>query len=105
MAKDCDPLNLTDTEEEERLRQEKAAMLARIERDDTVWVMRTRQGRRVIYRFIAQAGVWKTSFHTNALQMSFNEGQRNMGLVLLAKLTEYCEDSYALMLKEHSEDE
>jgi len=105
MAKDYDPMNLAESDEEARLRHEKVAMLARIERDDTVWVMRTRQGRRVIYRILALAGVWKTSFHTNALQMSFNEGQRNMGLALLAKLTEYCEDSYALMLKEHSEDE
>lgn len=105
MSKEYDPLNLAEADEEARLRQEKVAALARIEKDDTIWIMRTRQGRRLIYNYLAQAGVWRTSFHTNALQMAFNEGQRNIGLALLAKLTDYCEDSYALMLKEHSENE
>ena len=32
--------------------------------------------------------------------MAFNEGQRNMGLVLQAQIVEHCTDAYVTMLSE-----
>lgn len=85
--------------------EEKAKLRARIEVEDTKWLMSNKRGRRVIYGLLDRAGIWRLSFHTNALQMAFNEGTRNEGLALLSKLTEHCPDLYAQMLKEHRDDE
>ena len=85
--------------------EEKAKLKARIEIDDLKWLMSNKRGRRVMHGILERAGIWRLSFHTNALQMAFNEGSRNEGLALLAKLTEHCPELYALMLKEHAEDE
>lgn len=84
---------------------EKAKLRARIGIDDLKWVMQNKRGRRFVHGILERAGVWRLSFHTNALQMAFNEGSRNEGLALLAKLTEHCPELYSLMLKEHREDE
>ena len=84
---------------------EKAKLKTRIEIDDLKWVMQNKRGRRFVHGILERAGVWRLSFHTNALQMAFNEGSRNEGLALLAKLTEQCPEFYSLMLKEHKDDE
>ena len=85
--------------------EEKVKLKARIELDDLKWVMQNKRGRRFVHGILERAGIWRLSFHTNALQMAFNEGSRNEGLGMLAKLTEQCPEFYALMLKEHAEDE
>lgn len=85
--------------------EEKAKLRARLEIDDLKWLMSNKRGRRVMHGLLERAGVWRLSFHTNALQMAFNEGTRNEGLALLAKLSEHCPELYSLMLKEHRDDE
>lgn len=84
---------------------EKAKRAARIEKEDLIWLMKDKRGRRVLHRFLRNAGVWRLSFNTNAAQMAFNEGRRNEGLALTAKLTEYCPETYVQMLQENSSDE
>jgi hypothetical protein len=93
-------------QEEERARLEDKARQQR-ERDkgDLVWLMRDKRGRRFVRSVLDRAGVYRSSFSTNALQMAMNEGQRNAGLVLTADLVAHCPDMYFQMLKEHSEDE
>jgi hypothetical protein len=54
---------------------------------------------------LEHAGVWRLSFHTNALQMAFNEGSRNGGLRLLDQLVKHCPELHTQMLKEHSDNE
>lgn len=85
--------------------EEKLKLIARVEIDDLKWVMQNKRGRRVMHGFLERAGVYRLSFHTNALQMAFNEGSRNEGLALLAKLTEHCPELYSQMLKEQKDDE
>lgn len=85
--------------------EEKAKLRARVELDDVKWMMSNKRGRRVMHGILERAGVWRLSFHTNALQMAFNEGSRNEGLAMLARLMEHCPELYALMLKEHKDDE
>ena len=67
--------------------------------------MSNKRGRRVMYGLLERAGVWRLSFNTNALQMAFNEGNRNWGLSLTATVSEHCPEQYALMLKEHTEND
>jgi hypothetical protein len=102
--KDYDPLDTTSREEAEELARNKVALSEKVERDDMIWMMRTRQGRRCIYRLLERAGIWRLSFSTNGMQMAFNEGNRNVGLQLMAKLADWCDETYSLMLKEHKED-
>lgn len=84
---------------------DKAKLKARMEVEDLRSVMRNKPGRRFVYGLLDRAGVWRLSFHTNALQMAFNEGCRNEGLATVAKLMDHCPELYAQMLKEHKDDD
>ena len=68
--------------------------------EDIKWLMGGKRGRRILFGLLERAGVWRLSFHTNALQMAFNEGVRNEGLALLAKIQSHCPELQPLMLKE-----
>lgn len=107
MAKDTnyDAFDLRAQESAREEAEDKAKLKTRIEIDDLKWLMSNKRGRRVMHGVFERAGIWRLSFHTNALQMAFNEGSRNEGLALLARMTEHCPELYALMLKEHKDDE
>lgn len=95
-----DPLN-TELNEETRQTQAEAMRLVKLgEIEDIKWLMSSSRGRRIVNRLLHNAGVFRLSFHTNALQMSFNEGNRNAGLMLLATITEHCPKRFAEMLEE-----
>lgn len=82
--------------EEERLAREK-------EQNELRWIMSTKQGRRFIHRLLSRAGVFQSSFNTNAAMMAFNEGNRNAGLQLLNDIMEACPERYTEMLAEQKE--
>ncbi len=44
------------------------------------------EGRRVIWRILSEAGVFRGSFNQNALAMAFNEGKRDIGLLLIGEI-------------------
>ena len=83
--------------EEQRLR---AQLAARTEVEDIKWLMSGKRGRRIVHRILENAGVFRISFHTNALQMAFNEGNRNQGNALFAMVTTHCPDHYIELLNE-----
>ena len=68
-------------------------------------VLASRAGRDVIWNLISEAGVYRTSFNTNALAMAHAEGQRNVGLRLLANVMEASLSSYLLMQDEANKEE
>lgn len=103
--KPYDAFDLRAQEQAQLEKEERAQIRARIEVDDLKWVMGNKRGRRVMHGILERAGVWRLSFHTNALTMAFNEGARNEGLAMLAKLNEHCPELYTLMLKEQKDDE
>lgn len=70
------------------------------DREDLVSVLSTPQGRRFVRRVLAQAGHRMSTFHTNALVMSFNEGRREIGVWLEAEVIDAGEDHYIRLLKE-----
>lgn len=80
------------------------ALTARLEQEteeaDIKWLMSSRRGRRIVWRLLDQAGVFRTSFNTVAMQMAFNEGCRNYGLRMLALIETACPELYPLMNKE-----
>lgn len=99
-----DPL---DVRGQERARADKDLRdkLAReTEEQDLKWLMGSKRGRRIIWRQLDRAGVFRLSFNTNAMQMAFAEGNRNEGLRTLALIHTHCPELYPVMVKEQSND-
>jgi len=66
-------------------------------------VMATREGRQYVWWLLEQCGIFRTSFTGNSTTF-FNEGQRNVGLVLIADINAACPEQYIVMLTEAKED-
>lgn len=105
MPKEFDPTDI-DAQQVAQAQQLEAGRLRRDQEcEDFKWLMQDRRGRRVVWRLLDKAGVFRTSFNVpNAMQVSFNEGQRNLGLLLLAEIQELCPDKFHLMTKEAKDD-
>lgn len=70
------------------------------ELEDFKFVMSHQQGRRLMWRLLSKAGVYRTSFSQNGLEMAFREGQRNLGLFLQAEILDACPERHQQMVKE-----
>lgn len=95
-----DPL---DTKAHDKSRADKdlrARIAQESEEADVRWLMGSKRGRRIIWRLLDQAGVFRSSFNTNAMTMAFAEGNRNYGLRTLALIHAQCPEQYQLMIKE-----
>lgn len=69
---------------------------------DFMWMMNDARGRRIVWRQLADAGVFRSSFSPDAMQMAFNEGRRDGGLKLLAQIDSLCPEHYSTMMKENT---
>lgn len=67
------------------------------------WLMTDKRGRRLVWGQLVRAGVFGLSFSSDALVMAFNEGRRNEGLALLAKIHSLCPELYTVMISENKE--
>lgn len=65
-------------------------------------IMQTAQGRRFIYKLITFCGVFKTSYTGNSGTF-YNEGMRNVGLMIMSEINEHCPELYVSMLNESRE--
>lgn len=85
-----------------REQQERRERVAReTEVGDMEWLMSSKRGRRIVWRLLERAGVFRLSFNTNAMSMAFAEGNRNAGLALLDQVHVACPDQYPVMLAEN----
>jgi len=100
MTHEYNPLNTEANSDSMRKHDEAAKTAEDRDVDDLKWVMSNRRGRRFICSCLDRAGVFRSSFNTNALTMAFAEGQRNEGLRLLAQINEHCPARYAELQKE-----
>ena len=85
-------------------RQKAIKRKAREEAEDFKWLLSSRRGRRIVWRFLDRAGVFRLSFNTNSMTMAFNEGNRNEGLRILAQIHTLCPELYPVMVKEQIHD-
>lgn len=83
----------------------KAQFRADRERQDMAWFLSFRQGRRIAWRYLSECGVFQSSHHPSGSQVYFLEGQRNIGLKLLADVTDASPDALIQMMKEAKEGE
>jgi hypothetical protein len=67
---------------------------------DWRFVLGDKRGRRVVWGLLEKAGVFKVSYSPEALQMAFNEGGRNIGLGILAAISEHAPDALRKMQSE-----
>ncbi|EAB7110104.1 hypothetical protein XX98_21245 [Salmonella enterica subsp. enterica] len=98
---------MTDIDEEElRIQNErKKHDLEQREKDDIKFVMDSEQGRRVVWGLLEKGQVFGTCFNVEPHITAFNEGQRNLALVLFQRVMTHCPDQYLKMAAEASEQE
>lgn len=63
-------------------------------------LLETRQGRAWANDLLGKCGVFRTSFTGNSATF-FNEGKRDIGLLVMADITREYPDAYLTMLKEN----
>lgn len=97
-----DPTDLRSLEREQSKRKLKRDLEGKSESDDIQWLMGSKRGRRILWRLLDQAGVFRLSFNTNAMQMAFSEGNRNYGLRTLSLIHALCPELYPVMVKENA---
>lgn len=93
-----DPKQVQRAKESDRARAER-------ERNEDMAVWGTYAGRAFTRRLLADCGVYRLSFASDPHFTAFNEGSRNIGLALLARMTTTAPDEYLLMEQEHAERE
>lgn len=81
--------------------QEKAAKIAERERAEVVVeMMATPQRRKYIWDKLSDAHIFSTTFSTDPIQMSFNEGERNAGIKLLNDIIQHCPEQFIEAMRE-----
>lgn len=94
-----DPLDLRGQERAKNRSDDDARLAAEQESEDWKWLLADKRGRRVAFRLLDRAGVFRSSFTGNS-ETFFREGQRNIGLMIMAQIHDAAPDKYTLMLKE-----
>ena len=89
----ADPKQVKDAKFKEKLKEEQ-------ELDDVKFILDSPQGRRFFWRYLSKCGVFTTSFTGNSTTY-FNEGSRNIGLMLMEDIMNVDPDAYSMMLKEN----
>jgi hypothetical protein len=94
--------NAADESQVARAKKKEKQRLER-DRDDMRWLLSDRRGRRMMHRWLERSGLWRTSFD-GPERTFFNEGMRNMGLMLFAEVSEAAPEMFPVMMKEAKED-
>jgi|SRR6476661_6502009 len=81
--------------------ERKAKDLAKQRDDDVKFLLSTAQGRRFFWRYLGDCMVFQTCFDGSS-RTFFNEGQRNVGLMMLADINRVDPAAYTTMIKENS---
>ena len=70
--------------------------------NDVKWLMKTRQGRRIMWRLLEATGVFRLSY-TGDNDTFFREGARNIGLMQMALINKVCPEHYTTMVQEQKD--
>jgi len=96
-----DPFDLEEQELRGDLRRVASRLSSENDDADFVWLMSGPRGRRIVRRLLDRAGVWRTSFHPNTMEMSRQEGAKQTGYWILAQIDRLCPSEYTTMMQEH----
>lgn len=93
--------NAGDVQQVKRAKESERARVER-ERNEDCAVWMTYEGRAFTRRLLADAGVFRLSMASDPHWTAFNEGGRNVGLALMARMIEEAPGMYVLMEEEHT---
>lgn len=96
----ADPLDLRGQERAKAEADERNKLASQTELDDFKWLMSSKRGRRFVWRLLEKCGVYRSSFNHSGSITAFNEGARNIGLMVLDQIHGSCPDQFSVMLKE-----
>lgn len=96
---DYDPTDLVGQKNAQVKREEDASAEKKSVGHDIKRLLGTDWGRRILWRVLTDAGVFRTSFRLNN-EMAYLEGRRSVGLDLIAQANEASPENYILMLEE-----
>lgn len=105
MAAMRDPTDLRAHESDQTAEQRRDELKQRQETEDLKWLLAHQQGRRIAWRLMGDAGVFRSTFNHSGSVMAFNEGQRAQGLKLLMQVMAHAPDAFTKMQKEAKADE
>ena len=105
MAAMRDPTDLRSQESDAADSQQRDDLKQRQEIEDLKWLLAHQQGRRIAWRLMGDAGVFRSTFNHSGSVMAFNEGQRAQGLKLLMAVMAHAPDAFTKMQKEAKADE
>lgn len=72
--------------------------------DDLVTVLSTPPGRRFVWRLLSECGVFHGSFNESSNRMAFQEGRRDIGLMILNEVITEVPSALDVMRREHESD-
>jgi hypothetical protein len=70
------------------------------EEDDMRWLMASERGRRLVWQWLGEAGLFRSSYSNDPVAMAFREGERNRALVLQAQVMKHAPEQFIRMLAE-----
>jgi hypothetical protein len=65
-------------------------------------IMSTQSGREWVHSLLESCHCFGTSFTGEAMTMAFKEGERNIGLLIIAQIMKAAPDEFIIMLKEQN---
>lgn len=86
---DFDPVDVAAQDAAKAETSAAEALAAARDADSLKWLMADARGRHFMRRLLERSGIFRSSFSQDAGVMSFREGERNVGLSLLAQITEH----------------
>jgi hypothetical protein len=99
-----DPLDIKSNQRKKAYDEAREKFERESEEADFKWLMGSKRGRRIVWRLLEQAGVFRLSFNTNAMAMAFAEGNRSYGNRTLAMVHSVCPELYPTMVRENAND-
>lgn len=101
IATERNPYGFSTAEAEEIKGEREAEEVKRVRaRRDLKAVLKTVEGRAVLWQILCDTGLYRSSFSSDSHVMAFNEGQRNIGLMLIDRIVTADTEAYKLMQEE-----
>ena len=96
-----DPLDLKAQEAARAEQAQRDQLAAEQEIDDVKWLMGSKRGRRIVWRQLTRAAVFRTSYSNVAMEMARDEGRKQEGYRLLALVHAAAPNLYPTMVVEN----
>lgn len=97
-----DPTDIQAREAARAAQQQREQEAHEQEVGDVQWLMGSKRGRRIVWRQLSRAGVFRTSYSNVAMEMAHNEGRKQEGYHLLALVHAAAPTLYPTMVAENN---